>query len=140
MFKELKNTDPIKNRIEQSGDCRSAIGKAVKIISENLDIDSIVVMTESGATARVVSHFRTRVNIFGLSPHMNICNRMSLMWGINPIKTKEYISTDDMLINAEKILLDKGFMKKGEVFVLTAGVPVGISGSTNMLQIQKIMG
>ena len=137
--KELKNKDPFNNRIGQSGDNRSAIGKAVKIISENLNIDSIVVMTESGETARVVSHFRTRANVFGLSPHVKICNRMSLIWGIKPIQTKEYISTDDMLINAEKILLDKAFMKKGETFVLTAGVPVGVSGSTNMLQIQKIV-
>ena len=137
--KELKNVDSIKNREEQSGDNRSAIGKAVKIISENLNVDSIVVMTESGATARVVSHFRVKVNIFGLSPHVKICNRMSLIWGIKPIQTKEYISTDDMLVHSEKILLDKKFMKKGEIFVLTAGVPVGVSGSTNMLQIQKII-
>ena len=43
-----------------------------------------------------------------------------------------------MLINAEKILLNKKYMKKGQTFVLTAGVPVGVSGSTNMIQIQKI--
>ena len=43
-----------------------------------------------------------------------------------------------MIVNAEKLLLDKKFMKKGQTFVLTAGIPIGVSGTTNMLQIQKI--
>ena len=96
-------------------------------------------MSESGATARVVSHFRPKVNIYGLSPHLYICNRMSLLWGVTPIITKEYLSTDDMLVDSEKILLKKKYMKKNETFLLTAGAPIGISGSTNMLQIHKII-
>ena len=103
-----------------------------------MDIDAIVVMSESGATARIVSHFRPNVNIYGLSPHIYICNRMTLLWGIIPIQTKSFLTTDDMLINAEKILLNKKYMKKGQTFILTAGAPVGVSGSTNMIQIQKI--
>ncbi len=119
-------------------DNRNAIGHSVRLISSSMDIDGIVVMSESGATARIVSHFRPNVNIYGLSPHIYICNRMSLLWGVIPIHTKSYLTTDDMLINAEKILLNKKYMKKGQTFVLTAGVPVGVSGSTNMIQIQKI--
>ena len=119
-------------------DNRNAIGHSVRLISSSMDIDGIVVMSESGATARIVSHFRPNVNIYGLSPHIYICNRMSLLWGVMPIHTKSYLSTDDMLVNAEKILLNKKYMKKGQTFVLTAGVPVGVSGSTNMIQIQKI--
>ena len=112
--------------------------EVLKKYASSMDIDAIVVMSESGATARIVSHFRPNVNIYGLSPHIYICNRMSLLWGIIPIQTKSYLTTDDMLINAEKILLNKKYMKKGQTFVLTAGVPVGVSGSTNMIQIQKI--
>ena len=95
-------------------------------------------MSESGATARIVSHYRPNVIIYGMSPYEDICNRMSLFWGVVPIQTKAFKSTDDMLINAEKILVKKRFMKKDETFILTAGVPVGVSGSTNMIQIQKI--
>ena len=128
-----------KINITSDKDYRSAIGEAVKTISEHLDIDSIVVMTESGSTARIVSHFRTQVNIFALSPSYNICNKMTLFWGVIPIVTKDYLSTDEMLLNAEKILLEKKYMKKGQTFIMTAGIPVGVTGSTNMLKIQHII-
>jgi len=121
-----------------NSDNRTAIGHSAELISKDLKVNAIVVMSESGATARIVSHFRPNVNIFGLSQHIYICNRMTLLWGLIPIKTENYLSTDDMLINAEKILLNRKYLKKGQTFVLTAGIPVGVSGSTNMLQIQKI--
>ena len=117
---------------------RFAIGNAVKTISENLDIDAIVVMTESGSSSRIVSHFRPKANIFSLSPYINICNRMSLFWGVISIHTQKFKSTDQMLIHSEKILLNEKYIKKGQTFVMTAGVPVGITGSTNMLKIQEV--
>ena len=63
---------------------------------------------------------------------------MALLWGVVPVQTKTFLSTDDMLITAEKILINKKYMKKGQTFILTAGIPIGVSGSTNMIQIQKI--
>ena len=136
---EIKTNQLIEMNIESDLDNRSAIGESVKLISENMDIDAIVVMSESGATARVVSHFRPNVNIYGLSPHIYICNRMSLLWGVTPIITKNFLSTDDMVSGSKKILLNKKYIKKGETFILTAGIPVGASVITNMLQIHKIM-
>tara|TARA_Y100000996_G_scaffold5929_1_gene5192 strand:- start:3602 stop:5020 length:1419 start_codon:yes stop_codon:yes gene_type:complete len=136
---EVSKISSNKMKIVNDNDNRAAIGEAVKTISNHLKIDSIVVMTESGSTAQVVSHYRPQVTIFSLSPKEYICNRMSLIWGVVPIKTKDYLSTDDMILDAEKLLLEKKFMKVGQTFVLTAGVPVGISGSTNMLKIQKIV-
>ena len=136
--KEMFKNEENKIRIEMDKDYRSAIGEAVKTISKHLEVNSIVVMTESGSTARIVSHYRTQVNIFALSPSLDICNRMSLFWGVTPILTNEYLSTDEMLIDAERILLDKKYMKKGQTFIMTAGAPVGVAGSTNMLKIQKI--
>ena len=132
----------IESKIERinhvRNDNRIAIGHSVRLISKSMDIDGIVVMSETGATARIVSHYRPNVIIYGMSPHEYICNRMSLFWGVVPVQTKNFKSTDDMLINAEKILLNKKFMKKGETFILTAGIPIGTPGSTNMIQIQKI--
>ena len=129
---KIQQVDTIRN------DNRIAIGHSVRLISKTMDIDGIVVMSESGATARIVSHYRPDVTIYGMSPHEYICNRMSLFWGVIPIQTRSFKSTDDMLINAEKILISKNFMKKGQTFILTAGIPVGVSGSSNMIQIQKI--
>ena len=140
IIKDVENSIQVKiNEVNKvKDDNRIAIGHSVRLITQSIDVDGIVVMSESGATARIVSHFRPNVTIYGMSPHEYICNRMALLWGVVPVKTKSFISTDDMIVNAEKVLLDKKFMKKGQTFVLTAGIPIGVSGSTNMIQIQKI--
>ena len=119
-------------------DNRCAIGNAIKAINKSIDIDAIVIMTESGSTSVVVSHFRPTASLYALTPHQNICKRLTLIWGVVPIITPKFLSTDDMIVNAEKILKNKNFIKKDDVFILTSGVPVGITGSTNMLKIHKV--
>ena len=107
-------------------------------ISNNLEIHAIVVMSESGATSKIVSSIKPKADIFSLCPHLDICNRMSLFWGVTPIHTREYSSTDEMLNTSESILLDKHYIKRGQTFVMTAGIPAGVTQSTNMLKIHKI--
>ena len=124
--------------VEIDRDTRSAIGESVKLISKHLNIDAIVVMTESGNTAIIVSHYRPRNNIFALTPSESICRKLSLVWGIIPILTKKFESTDEMIEQSEEILIKRGLLESGDTFVLTAGVPIGVSGTTNMLKIHKI--
>ena len=124
--------------VEVDKDTRSAIGEAVKIISQHLKIDAVVVMTESGSTGRIVSHYRPNKPIYALTPNIAICGKLCLIWGIQPILTKKFTSTDEMLVESEKILIKEEYLKRGDVFVLTSGVPVGITGSTNMLKIHKV--
>ena len=124
--------------VEIDRDTRSAIGESVKLISKHLNIDAIVVMTESGNTAIIVSHYRPRNNIFALTPSESICRKLSLVWGIIPILAKKFESTDEMIEESEKILIKRDFLGCGDTFVLTAGVPIGLSGTTNMLKIHEI--
>jgi len=133
-----KNNDLNKISIEIDRDVRSAIGESVKLISKHLAIDAIVVMTESGSTAVIASHYRPDTDIFALTPNKKICNKLSLVWGIYSILIPEYISTDKMIRGAQKILIKNKLLKYGNTFVLTAGIPVGITGSTNMLKIHKV--
>ena len=124
--------------INKINDNRNAIGNAIIAINETINIDAIVVMTESGSTAAVVSQFRPNANLFAMTPHKKVCQRLTLVWGIVSLVTPKFLSTDDMLISAEKILKDKKYVCKDDVFILTSGVPVGVVGSTNMLKIQKV--
>ena len=124
--------------IRKEKDNRSAIGDAIKVISKNIKINAIVIMTESGLTSIIVSHFRPNENLYALTPHQSVCKRLTLIWGVVPILTPKFLSTDDMIINAEKILKDKGLIKLDQVFILTSGVPIGITGSTNMLKIHRV--
>ena len=137
--KEIENKNISNNiSIEIDRDTRSAIGESVKLISKHLNVDAIVVMTESGNTAIIVSHYRPRNNIFALTPSESICRKLSLVWGVIPILTKKFESTDEMIEESEKILIKKGLLELGDTFVLTAGVPVGVPGTTNMLKIHKV--
>ena len=125
--------------VEVDQDARSAIGEAVNLISKHLNVDAIVVMTESGNTGIIVSHYRPTNQIFALTPNKSICNKLSLIWGVIPILTKEFQSTDEMIIESERLLLNHKFLKYKDTFVLTAGIPVGIAGTTNMLKIHRII-
>ena len=126
------------NVINNINDNRNAIGNAIIAINESIDIDAIVVMTESGSTATVVSQFRPNANLFAMTPHKKVCQRLTLVWGIVSLVTPKFLSTDDMLISAEKILKNNKYICKDDIFILTSGVPVGVVGSTNMLKIQKV--
>ena len=92
------------NVINIINDNRNAIGNAIIAINESINIDAIVVMTESGSTATVVSQFRPNANLFAMTPHKKVCQRLTLVWGIVSLVTPKFLSTDDMLISAEKIL------------------------------------
>ena len=133
-----KNVTLHEDSVDLNRNIRSAIGESVKLISRHLEIDAIVVMTESGSTAVVVSHFRPMNNIFALTPNESTCNKLSLVWGVIPLHTKQFSSTDEMIEESEKILTTKKLLKKGDTFVLTSGVPVAVTGTTNMLRIHKI--
>ena len=134
----LKGKSNFNKSDELTSNIRFAIGASVKVISKYLTVDAIVVMTESGSTARIVSHYRPNKKIFALTPHKHTCNKLSMVWGVYPILTEKFKSTDEMIEKTEKLLLREKLLSKGDTFVLTSGAPVGVSGNTNMLTIHKI--
>ncbi len=116
-------------------DNRSAICHAAMTISNQMDVKGIVIMTESGTTAIKMAQYRPDAIIFGMSPHIKICQKLALIWGVIPIHVEEYKSTDEMISEATKVLKDKSYVLPGDIFLITAGVPVGISGTTDMVKI-----
>lgn len=107
-------------------------------MSEDLTIKVMVVMTESGNTGNTLSSFRPRSVIIAMTPRENVYRRLSLSWGILPVKVKKFRSTDQMLDFNKKFLMDNNIIKKDDMFVMTAGVPVGITGTTNMIKIERV--
>ncbi|MDR2884592.1 MAG: pyruvate kinase, partial [Deferribacteraceae bacterium] len=91
--------------------------------------------TQSGFTAYAVSQFRPHCPIIALTPDEKSCRSLSLCWGTTPIVTKKFNDTDDMFYEAIKVVMKAGFAKKGDRIVLTAGVPMGESGTTTLLRV-----
>ena len=95
-------------------------------------------MTESGLTAMKMARYRPRARIFALCTSKTVCSQLSLIWGVIPILVKAYATTEQMIHSTGGLLKRQDFVKQGDLFIITAGVSAGISGSTNMLKIHQV--
>jgi pyruvate kinase len=99
---------------------------------------AIVTFTQSGSTARLVSKHRPRMSIIAPTPFDTVARKMSLYWGVIPILLKSKRTTDDMIASVERAMLFKRLAKHHDLIVITAGVPIGVAGSTNLMKIHRI--
>jgi pyruvate kinase len=106
--------------------------------AEDLDISAIAVFTETGTTARQLSKYRPKPQIFALSSVDMVINRMNLLWGVRPIKCPKLNTTDQMVDTAERLLEESGQVRPREILGIVAGTRTK-SGSTNFLRLH-IMG
>lgn len=119
-------------------DITTAISHATVTTAYDLKAKSIITVTKSGYTVRMVSRFRPACGIVGCTPSEKVYNQLSLSWGVQPLLVEEVTSTDELFATAAGAALENRLLEKGDVAVITAGVPIGISGSTNLLKVQTI--
>ncbi|WP_027107517.1 pyruvate kinase [Lacticigenium naphthae] len=134
----LRNQDVYALKAFDEADMTEAIGQAVGHTARNLNIKTIVAATESGHTARMISKYRPKANIVAVTFSEETYRGLALQWGVNPTISKKPTSTDDMFNLATQITVEHGFAKEGELIIITAGVPVGERGTTNLMKIQLI--
>ncbi len=115
-----------------------AISHAVTSIAQELDATAIITSTESGFTARTVSKHRPHCTIVAVTPSQEVARRITLCWGVYPVLARESKNIDDMLTIAVDGALAAGYVQSGDIVVITAGVPVGEAGTTNMLKVHTI--
>lgn len=116
----------------------NAIGQSVAYTAANLDVSAIVTATESGHTARAISKYRPETPIIAVTADAGTQRRLAVAWGVHAIVAAEATSTDDMVNRSVNAVKDAGIVKDGETIVLTAGVPIGRTGTTNMMQVQVV--
>ena len=119
-------------------DKRNSICHAAMTLANDLSIQTIVIMTESGKTAIQMSQYRPKSKIFALSHRVRTYQMLSLIRGIIPIHVDMFNSTDEMIDACGEILMQYGYLNKGDSFIITAGEKVGVSGTTNMLKIHRV--
>jgi len=115
-----------------------AISHATAQISHELGAAAIVTSTQSGYTARMVSKYRPQSTIVAVTPCEKTVRRMLLMWGVYPILGPSFNNTDEMVQSAVTTSLKEGVVKDGDLVVVTAGVPAGLSGTTNMIRVHIV--
>ncbi|WHZ31583.1 pyruvate kinase [Desemzia incerta] len=134
----LVNQDSFTLRAYDQGDMTEAIGQSVGHTARNLNIDTIVAATESGHTARMISKYRPKSTIVAVTFSERTMRGLALSWGVYPTVAEKPESTDDMFNLATGIAQEKGYAKEGDLIIITAGVPVGERGTTNLMKIQMI--
>ncbi|KRD51338.1 MULTISPECIES: pyruvate kinase [Sinorhizobium/Ensifer group] len=115
-----------------------AISLAAHQIAETLRLAAIVCYTSSGTTGLRAARERPQVPIIALSPIVQTARRLSVVWGLHCVVTEDATDLDDMVNRACRIVAAEGFGKPGERVIISAGVPLGTPGATNMLRIAYI--
>ena len=101
----------------------SALGHATVTTANNLGAKCIITPSVSGATARVVSKFKPRTEIIGVTPNEETLRRMQIYWGVRPLKSIEFSTTEDICNGAIELICAKQIAESGYIIVLTAGIP-----------------
>ncbi|MCD7723375.1 MAG: pyruvate kinase [Clostridiales bacterium] len=142
--KTTENDIDYKERFSKSvpkhshGDITSAISHATVTTAHDLNAAAIITVTKSGTTARQVSKYRPECPIISATTSKKVCRQNNLSWGVIPVMCSEKTNTDELFRHAAQVAMQTGVLKKDDVVVITAGIPLGQSGTTNMLKVAVI--
>ncbi|PSJ59287.1 pyruvate kinase [Pseudaminobacter soli (ex Li et al. 2025)] len=125
-------------RSEPEATGADAISLASRQIAETLKLSAIISYTSSGTTGLRAARERPQVPIIALSPVVQTARRLSLVWGTHCVVTEDATDLDDMVDRACRIAYEEGFGRPGDRVIITAGVPLGTPGATNMLRIAYV--
>ncbi|MDN5347901.1 MAG: pyruvate kinase [Clostridia bacterium] len=115
-----------------------AISHASCAIALELGAAAIITPTTSGSTPRRVAKYRPRAPILAACPDERVLRQLCLVWGVEPLKVRPTSGTDEMVNTAVEAALLSGKVKEGDLVVITAGIPVGVPGTTNLLKVHVI--
>ncbi|TDQ39137.1 pyruvate kinase [Aureibacillus halotolerans] len=116
----------------------NAIGQSVAHTALNLNVSAIVAPTESGYTAKMISKYRPKAPIVAVTMSEVTQRRMALVWGVYAINGESTDTTDEMLENAVQKSLSTSIVSRGDLIIITGGVPIGESGNTNLMKIHVV--
>ena len=125
-------------KIDAKKDPVKSIVSSVKDLAYNPSVKAIIAFSNSGKTAKIVSAMRPRVKIITISPNINISRQMSLLWGVQSLNSRDANGWRDMMNISKEIIKKDTEIKKNDFVVITAGLPFGNAGMTNMIRLYKV--
>jgi pyruvate kinase len=131
----LDRIRPLTNSPRTKG---GAITKAAAEVGLIVGAKFLVTFTQSGDSARRISRLRSQIPILAITPDEGTYHRLALSWGVEPLVTPMVKHTDEMVLQADKMLIDGKRAEIGELVVIVAGSPPGIPGSTNAMRVHKV--
>ena len=130
------------NRLTDAGNGQISVSDATAhaacLTAKDVNASAIVTVSESGNTARLLSKYRPAQPIIACVMDEQVQRQLSISWGITPLMMALAPSTDELIEMSTSLAKENGYLHDGELAVVTAGVPVGVSGTTNMIKIHMI--
>ena len=133
-----QHIEDFKNSIISNKDPVKSILLSVKDIAYNSNVKAIIVFSNSGKSAKLVSAMRPAAKILTISPNINISRQVSLLWGVQSINSRDANGWKDMMSISKEIIKKLKFIKKNDFVIITAGLPFGKAGMTNMIRLYKV--
>lgn len=121
-----------------SANITNAISHACCTSAQDLNATAVVTVTKTGFTAKMLSRFRPGCPIIACAPVERVVRQLCLSWGITPLLIEEVTDTDELFERAVDAGIDAGLLHKDDLIVMTAGVPLGISGTTNLMRVHVV--
>ena len=118
-------------------DVTTAISYATCTTAMHLNAEAIITVTMSGFTAEMVSRYKPGCPIIGCSVNPRVCRQMALLWGVTPVLMSKEEKTGELFETAKYLAKKQQLIHNGDTIVLTAGIPLGISGRTNMIHVME---
>lgn len=116
----------------------NAIAYATCSAAMDLNAAAIITVTMSGYTAEAISRFKPSCPIIGCAVNERVCDQLNLLWGVNPLLIKKEESSEELFADAVIAAKEAGYVNTGDIVVITAGVPLGITGTTNMIHVVEV--
>ena len=128
----------LRNTHGKEGDITTAIAYATCTAAMDLNAAAIITVTMSGFTAEAIARFKPKCPIIGCTVREEVYRQMNLLWGVMPLRLKQEDETEELFGSAVAEAQKAGYVKEGDIVVITAGVPLGIAGTTNMLHVVTV--
>lgn len=126
------------HQLDKSGDITAAIAYAACTTAIEIDASAIIPVTMLGKTALKVAALKPPMPVISCSPLADVCRKMSLMWGVESLQIKEKDVEEELFEEAVTACKNAGYIKTGDRVVIIAGVPLGLSGNTNMIRVVEV--
>ena len=124
--------------LQDAPNVTNAISHATVTTAHDLGATAIITVTKSGTTARMISKFRPDCPIICCTPTPSVLRQMNLSWGVIPLMAEEKTNMDELFDHAVDCAVGAGYLTSGDLVVITAGAPLGISGTTNLLKVHLV--
>lgn len=125
-------------KIHSTNTTTNSIARSTKNIAEELNAKAIISCTASGNTSRVISKFKPKTNIIAATISDRVARQLSIVWGVYPIVIQEATETDELIERAIVGALAEDYVEEGDLTVVTAGIPLGVSGTSNLIKVHVI--